>query len=385
MGLMATAEILLPRADLLFSRKKKSGGRQPTKRPSTARHLTPPEPPRWSPKISRGAVIVGGGTVVIGTALLKPWDWFTPQLDQEDSQKVDLGKLKLNTELDNLPDSPIKTLLLSRVKPLYDLNPPKSLNFAGLEVNVSNPKVVLKTVNINRVSGLFTPRDSSFTTPEPLYPTRVTRLRIPYLGLVLDSEKATIPAENLAEDGTPLVDIEFPIDKALYEGFSPVITITTPNPSVIKPEFKKLYRNFERFAYIKEACSSLLVDILVEETVKKMHSLGLNITVETRTPSGTEKQAEALIHSLTLINNAQGRFAAVIDLAGYLLAYKATEGTDIDDPSNMYPGLAKVRPGMQTVNLGTSSKDILYNSFHWALTTDASKELIHVGNINNIP
>lgn len=384
MGLMASAEMLLPR-DLLFARRRKSRGGQTPRRPSAETRLTPPEPPRWSPKISRGALIVGGSTVVIGTALLKPWIWFTPQLDQEDSQKVDLGKQKLSTELDALPDSPIKTLLLGRVKPLYDSNPPKSINYDGLEIKVSNPKVILKTVNTNRVSGFFTPRDSSYITLEPLYPTRATRLRIPYLGLVLDSEKGTIPAENLAEDGTPLVDIEFPTDKVLYEGFSPVITITTPDPAVIKPEFRQLYRNFERFAYIKEACSALLIDILIEETVKKMHSLGLNITVETRTPSGTEKQAEALIHSLSIINNAQGRFAALIDLAGYLLAYKATEGTDIDDPHNMYPGLAKVRPGMQTINLGISSQEILYNSFHWALTTDASREFVHVGNINNIP
>lgn len=390
MGLMANAEMLLPydqsRADLLFARRRKSRGGQPPRRHPAETRLTPPGPPRWSPKISRGAIIVGGSMLIMagGAALLKPWTWFT-SLDQEDPEE-DLGKQKLNAELDQPPDSPIKTLLLNRVKPLYGPNPPKSLNYAGLEVKVSIPKVILKTENTKRVSGLFTPRDSSYTTPEPLYPTRATRLRIPYLGLVLASEKIDIPAENLAEDGTPLVDIDFPIDKALYEGFSPVMTITTPHPSIIKPGSRQLYKNFERFVYIKEACSALLVDILVEETVKKMHSLGLNITLEARTPGGTRRQAEALTQSLMIINNAQGRFAAVIDLAGYLLAYKAIEGTDVDDPNNMDPSFARVRPSMKAVNLGISPQDILYNSFHWVLTTPAaSREFAHAGNINNIP
>lgn len=184
MGLMASAEMLLPydqsRADLLFARRRKSRRGQAPRQPHEI-PLTTPEPPRWSPKINRGTIlrgafIVGGSTLVIGTALLKPWTWFTPQPDQEDSQKIDLGKRKLNIELDELPNSSIKTLLLSRVKPLYSPNPPKSINYDGLEVKVSNPKVVLKTVNINRVSGFFTPRDSSFTTPEPLYPTRATSI-----------------------------------------------------------------------------------------------------------------------------------------------------------------------------------------------------------------
>lgn len=81
-----------------------------------------------------------------------------------------------------------------------------------------------------------------------------------------------------------------------------------------------------------------------------------------------------------------GRFAACFDLAGYLLAFKATEGTEIDDPNNMDPGLAKVRPSMQTVALGTSTVDILYNSFRWVLSTpDASSQLVHVGDIKKLP
>lgn len=304
----------------------------------------------------------------------------------ESPLKPDSGKQKLNDELDKLPDSPIKSFLQTRVKPLYGPNPPKSINYDGQEIKVYNPTVILKTINTNSVRGLVAPRSSSFITPEPLLPTKETQIRIPYLGVVLDSEKATIPAGNLAKDGTPLVDIYFPTDKPLYEGLSPVITITTPDPSFIKPEFRQLYKNFERFTYIKEACSLLLVDILIEETIKKMHGLGLNITMEVKTPSGVRKQAEGLIQSLSIINNTMGRFAASFDLAGYLLAFKATEGTEIDDPNNIDAGFAKVRPSMQTAVLGTSATDILYNCLRWVLSTpEANSQLAHVGNINNIP
>lgn len=76
---------------------------------------------------------------------------------------------------------------------------------------------------------------------------------------------------------------------------------------------------------------------------------------------------------------------AAIDLAGYLLAFKATEGTDMDNP-NTDPSFTKVHPGMQAVQLGTLPQDILYHSFHWAITTpEASEQLTHTGNINNIP
>ncbi|MBU1000404.1 hypothetical protein KKE78_03355 [Patescibacteria group bacterium] len=312
----------------------------------------------------------------------------TPTVQPETGipQKPEQGKQRLNDELGQLPDSVVKSLLFARVKPFYEPNPPKSVNYDGLEVKVSEPVVVLKTINTNQVTGLFSPRDSSFTTLEPLYPTKATLIRLPYIGLVLDSEKSGIPTANLAEDGTPLIDIDYPTNIPLYEGFSPVITITTPDPSFIKPEQRQLYTNFERFAYIKEACSSLLVDILIEESVKKMHGLGLNITMEVRTPNGGKRQTEALTQSLSIVNNALGRFAAVIDLAGYLLAFKAIERTDINDPNNMDAGFARVRPSMQAANLGTSPQDILYKSFYWALTTpEADKQLAHTGNLNSIP
>lgn len=308
------------------------------------------------------------------------------QLPTETSPKLDQGKQRLNDELDKLPDSPIKSLLFVRVKPLFGPNPPTSINYDGLEVKVLNPRVFLKTVNAAGVSAEYSPRNSSSIDLEPLYPIRETHLKVPYLGLVLASEKSIIPAENIANDGTILLDVGFSTRMPLYEGLWPAITITTPESSYIKPAYKQLFKNFERLAYIKEACSLLLLDILIEETVKTMRGLDLDPTIEVKTPAGTIRQAEALIQSMQEINNSQGRLAAVIDMAGYLLAFKAVEHTEIDDPNNMDPHFVKVRPSMQTASLGTSPQDILYNSFRWVLTTpEADKYLVHVGNLNQIP
>lgn len=341
---------------------------------------------RTPEKIARIIGALGAAWVMTSCTPTKPQPVERPAIVVEISQRQDIGKQRLNQELDNLPDSVIKSLLTTRVKPLFSPNPPKSMTYEGLNIKISDPLVILKTVNTNSVSGFYTPRDSSGIRLESLYPTKEDSLRIPYLYLVLDSEKTTIPASNLSKDGTPFVDMTFPTDQALYEGLRPVITITTPDPSVVKTEYKQLYRNFERFAYIKEASSMLLVDLFITETVKKMNALGLSTTVETKTSGGEKKQAEALIQSLVGMNNLNGRLNAAFDIAGYLLAFKATEKTELNDPNNMDSSFLKVRPLMQTVDLGVSPQDILSRSLRWAITTpDADKYLTHVGNLKNIP
>ncbi len=356
-------------------------GNQPVSRRDMLKAIVPGG---WIPEAIRGGLgglstpaqisLVKDAALLLGTAGV---------VFVETQSKPDEGKRRLNEELDRLSDSPIKSLLAARVKPFFGSNPPKSVTYDGLDIKVSNPTVVLKTVNTDSASGVYTPRDSSFSTLEPLYPTKEVTLKIPYLGLVSDSEKATIPAANLASDGTPLIDMNFPVDKPFYEGITPVITITTPDSSFIKSADKQLFKNFERFGYVKEACSMLLLDIYFEETVKEMHALGLNITMETRAKNGTVRQAEGLVQSLTVLHNAGGRIAASIDLAAYLLAFKALEGVDINYSYTMDQG---VRQSMQAVSLGTSAQDILFNSFRWVLgTPDASKQLDHFGNIANIP
>ncbi|MCL5091123.1 MAG: hypothetical protein M1514_03880 [Patescibacteria group bacterium] len=325
-------------------------------------------------------IILAPGLLVTACTVPKP-----QSIKQEVKPGVDEGKKRLNEELDKLPDSIVKSLLFARIKPLFGPNPPEKLNYDGLDIKAANPAVILETVNTNSVSGHSTFRDISYK-PDPLFPTKKTNIRFPYLGLVSDAEKPVIiPKDYLAKDGTILLDIVFSTDKPFIEGFSHSITVTAPDPSFVKPERRQNITNLERFCYIKEACSLLLIDIFTEETVKKIHELGLNIFLGARTQNKT-KQAEVLTQSLAVLSNSLGRFTVAVDLGGYLLAFKAIEGTDIDNPDNFDPNFVKLMANIRSVTLGTSSQEVLYNSFDWSLNTpEASSLLHHLGTLNKIP
>lgn len=294
-----------------------------------------------------------------------------------------LGKKKLIREIDNLPPSTIKTLLAQRIRPYYQFNYPKIVDFAGIEIKIQNPEVRLRTENVNQVSGRFTFRESR--PSEPLYPTQTTVVKIPYVGLLLDSERAEIPPQNLAADGTPFVEITFPKDRPFYTGFSPLVEITTPNPDVIRPGYEKLYKALERFVYVKEACSHLVFDLWVEEVAKKIRELNLQSVVEARKADGSKTTAEIVSQSTNVIYNFNRRPVAAIDLASYLVAVKAAEGTELVDPQYMDENFKRAYVSMGGVNLGETPRDILYNSLRWALTTPEAKLLRHIGDLTKIP
>lgn len=183
-----------------------------------------------------------------------------------------------------------------------------------------------------------------------------------------------------------MINITYPTNTPLYEGMDPQITMVSPDRTRADPSRRKLLENFERVTLIKEACAHLLFDLWVEEAVKTMHRLGLDPLVEVRQPNGQTKKAEAMIQSLVGFFDAKGRFAAALDLAGYLLGFKAIEGTELDDPNYTDANILKVVPKMRPVNLGTSGKEILTTSLNWAINTpEADTFLSHVGSLRSIP
>lgn len=308
----------------------------------------------------------------------------TPKPTPEKPRELPLGKKKLNQEIDNLPPSPIKTLLVQRIRPYYILEYPRTVNFGGLEISIQNPQVQLRTENINQVSGRFTFRES--TPSEPLYPRQTAIVKIPYVGLILEREKGDIPPQNLAPDGTPLIEIVFEPGQPFYTGFSPFMEIATPDPKFVKPEYRKLYEVLERFIYLKEACSHLIFDLWTEEMVKKMRALGLRASIEAKRQDNTRATtAEVVSQSINEIHFNYGRIAAGIDLAAVIVASKAVEGTELVDPRFMDEKFKRVYPSIQGFSLGESPQDILYNSLRWALTTPEARLLHHVGNLDKIP
>lgn len=298
-------------------------------------------------------------------------------------KELPLGKKKLNQEIDNLPPSTIRKLLTQRIKPYYQLEYPKTVDFAGLEIRIKESEVKLRTQNINQVSGRFTFRGS--VPSEPLYPAQAVVVKVPYVGLILESEKGEIPPQNLASDGTPLLEITFPPNIPFYTGFSPLMEVTTPDPSAIKPGYENLYEVFERFVFVKEACSHLVFDLWVEEVAKKMRQLNLQSSVEARRRDGSTINAEIISQSINQMHEFNGRIAAAIDLASYMVALKAVEGTELADTRYMDENFKRAYATMRGVSLGETPRDVLYNSLRWALTNPEAKLLYHVGDLTRIP
>jgi len=290
------------------------------------------------------------------------------QLKTETSILALAGKLRLINELDTLPISVVEQLLSTRVRPIFEPKP-ASIKYDGLEVKIWDSSVVLEKTKEPNIESAFNLRLFSDHLPESLFPKKSETRQIPYIDSIFtDSERNSLSTSR-AKDGTIMLDINFPADKPFYEGFSPEITIITPsNPESIRQADQKTFRNYERFSFIKEACRALLIDILTEETIKKMHNLGLDLKMEVNA-SNTTRQAEIVSESVYKIVYLQSRVTSLTNFASDLLAVKALQGTEFDDPKNMAPDLLQLRPSMQAVNLGSSAKEVLDNSFRWVLNT----------------
>lgn len=130
-------------------------------------------------------------------------------------------------------------------------------------------------------------------SPEPLRLTEERRFKIPLVAeLIQDHEKQLFPPENHATDGTILINIDFTPQNSIIEGVAPQINIVRPNPVIVPQDHKDIIDASERIAFIKEASSLLLSDILEEQTYLKMEELGLPIYAEVRKANGEVVEVE---------------------------------------------------------------------------------------------
>lgn len=294
-------------------------------------------------------------------------------------------KKRLLRAINSLPESPIKSLLADRTFLYYQDQPPKSVNISGVDFKIRAPTIVIETSNQTEVGGSYIPRAEGLPPSEALYPVAEEVIKIPYLGLLLESERQNFLQDNLAQDQTPFVYIRFPTNIPLYEGFNHKITIVTPNPNLIKPDSRVEYAAYEEFGFIKEASGLLLDDIWIKEVIKKMQELGWPTHIQARKSDGSVVQTEIIIQSLHIITLNNGRFLAARDLASYLIAFKAVWGTWVFRELPKDPKFAQVLPGIKDVNLGDSENEILYNSFKWAITSPVAQGLVHIGSIKKLP
>lgn len=312
----------------------------------------------------------------------------------KDSLGPEIGRQRLIQELDVLPSSPIRDLLQERVKPFYQSIPPETINRGGLEIRIFNPTVKFSIVGPPRgnepfLLGVFTARpNENYPKGEgPFLPIGRIIRQVPYPLLILDRDKPRLDPKDLASDGTLLIGITFNANTPVQDGIWPLININAPESSSLTPAQRRLYGNRTRFAYIKEACTQLVYDLWLEEVISKINSLRLNPYIEVLKPDNSIGRIEIVTSSITTMNNSShGRLEAVLDLAGYLVAFKAVEKSDINAPRNLDDqGFKKARPLMEATNLGNTPHDILSRAFDWVLTTPEAGSLIHVGNLERIP
>lgn len=289
---------------------------------------------------------------------------------------------KLLQAITGLPEIPTKTLLTERVLPYFQEFPPSSKNFSEIEVKVYNPTAVSKLVDKNIVGGTYSAKDTNFPVDNPLFPIDNTTLTIPYVGLIVPGEKINDQFSKAA-DGTSIVNVQFPSNRAFYEGIAPEIAIYLPRSGKVT---NGSVQTIEQFMYVKEACTMLLEDLWVQEVIKKMKDLCFSTHIPAQKSDGSLITGEAIMHSVGILVNRNGRLAGTNDLAGYIVALKAFENTQMWDDLMKDYDFQKVMPSIKDLNLGQNGKEIMVNSYNFVLNSKiAQNSLVAIGNLNQIP
>lgn len=302
----------------------------------------------------------------------------------ESSPSPDDPKTKLITEANLLPDSTIKSLLLSRTLPLYQKKPPFILNYAGIPITVHDARVVYNYQAMgNRAGGSVTMRENNLPLESTVATTQT--LHFPLVSGITPSEVAQYfsPKNHQLPDGTPFIDRTFNPGNPFYNGLAPLITID--RSTNISPLQRADFARIERFGFIKEACGLLLITILLEESAKEMIKQHLPTQVQVLNKSHNPTTTEAVSNLLGDAFNHAGRISALTDLASYLLAFSATSSTDYFPSLKVDPKLRAVIDQVGNKSYGTDSISILHNSFDTVLATPVLSQLDYQGAMNMIP
>lgn len=316
------------------------------------------------------------------------------KLTEDDSQsskkekQID-ARSELLQEIDLLPQSQIKDLLEERVVPYFKTPTPFFARRGDFIYPMHTSSVIKEfTIDPNRakiVDATFSAVAPIFS-PEPLHLTGETILKIPLVaGLVQEHEKRLFSPENHASDGTIVFNVRLTPQDNIIEGLAPQITIVRPSPVIVPQDSKDMIDEFERIAFIKEAASILLYDILVEQTYLKMKELGFPIYAQARKSDGKIVQAQ-MVHSLiTTINNQNSRLLAALDAGGIIVALKAMEKSESLSLGKGARGFAPIIDSLPTINLGNDAPTILSRAFTWSINYPEVHSLPIRGDMKKIP
>lgn len=328
-------------------------------------------------------VVLGTGALVLaGCSSPKPTP--APQVTTIDASSFIEGAIvpgakdRLIQEVNALPESPIKRALIERVLPYYQQQAPFVLNRSGLEITVHSASITARKTRKAQSDGTFV--FHQLNAPEDkFYAVETTKIMVPFPNIIKKSNNKTL-----------FIDYNIAAGAYIPAGVYPKITVTTPYFNLLSPSDRDFHANLEPFAYIKEACSLLFADVMLEEIYKMATELGLPVTVSVRDSQGNTKDKEvvtALWNTLfdSSNKNSTGRTVAAVDIAGYLIALKAIESTGMVAKFNRDSNFVSALRLLPSLDLGNTPHDIWERSLDLAISNLDIQKLPHVGSIDRIP
>jgi hypothetical protein len=294
------------------------------------------------------------------------------------------ARARLVEEITALPESAIKDQLLTRVvEPYLTLKPPFSRTLAGTDLPVHSVDVAFQYKPMGDTSGGY----FSILRPD----VRATHIidqpqtiDVPLIIGLEERDKALYPSTHRLPDGTPIMNSDLPSGRGVINGLSPLLGIersTTLNPR----GFEQFYET-ERFGFIKEGCTWLFSDILLEEVMKKMEKFSLKTKLLVRNKKTHQLEViPAGINPLVNILNLGSRLLALSDLAPYLLAFRAIEGTSYSQTVESVPEYRNVIAEVAGTNYGNTPTELLYNSAAAVMKSLNIVDLYHQGNLSKLP
>lgn len=279
-----------------------------------------------------------------------------------------------------LPPSPIQTGIQNKVLPIFSPNKPAFIELAGIKMPLRGSTIKIgQNQNIpNWAAGGINIRKMSASTPSTFYSKADTEIRLPFLGLLREQEKTSVPAENRAPvDDTPYVSVFFPQKSPINVGLEPSLTAEV-NPTLSPEPLLSL-------AYVtaKELCTTYLILLWIEDVIRNMKRLCFSTGILEQSPAA--QSVEVVTSAVSALHNHQGRFPAAYDIAGSFLVMKATEGTALEQHALSDPIFRQAITSVRGYQRGDTESELLYNSLQWAINAPEAASVPHNGDLEKKP
>ncbi len=123
----------------------------------------------------------------------------------------------------------------------------------------------------------------------------------------------------------------------------------------------------------------------MEKAVAEMAQIHERPVTELIMSNGLSKQAELVSSAINEMYDRQHRFVAGIDLAGYLLTFKALQNTPLLEKVRYYdPNIRSVTDKTKQLNLTDDPNQIISRALHWVINNPAARVLHYHGDINQL-